>query len=69
MPDDAIVAVALLTSSDLELLGPTFDRAWPVEDTSCFSKLLAAIDATDREMTPHLNHKRHAQPQNGKAAD
>ena len=29
---ERIVAVGLLTSRDLEVLGPTFDRIWPVED-------------------------------------
>jgi hypothetical protein len=45
-----IVAVGLLTDRDLKALGPTFDRAWPVEETSCFSELLRAIDEADREI-------------------
>lgn len=49
MEKERIVAVALLTRRDLELLGPTFSRAWPVDDTPCFSQLLEAIDDADRE--------------------
>jgi hypothetical protein len=47
---DRIVAVALLTQRDLNLLGPAFDRAWPVEETPSFSELLRAIDEADREL-------------------
>ena len=51
MRDDArIVAVGLLTGRDVELLGPTFDRLWPVEETPCFSQLLQAIDEADRKL-------------------
>lgn len=50
MPDERIVAVGLLTRRDLELLGPTFDRIWPVDETPCFSNLLRAIDEADREL-------------------
>lgn len=45
-----IVAVGLLTQHDLNLLGPTFDRAWPVDETPCFEGLLQAIDEADREL-------------------
>ena len=51
MRSPRIVAVGLLTRKDLTLLGPTFDRAWPVEDTPCFSQLLQAIDEADRELS------------------
>jgi hypothetical protein len=39
-----IVAVGLLTQRDLNMLGPTFDRIWPVEEVPSFSELLRAID-------------------------
>jgi len=42
--------VGLLTQEDVNLLGPTFDRLWPIEDTPFFSQLLQAIDEADREM-------------------
>ena len=45
-----IVAVALLTRQDLDLLGPTFDRLWPVDDAPCFATLLQAIDDADRDL-------------------
>jgi hypothetical protein len=47
---ERIVAVGLLTKRDLCLLGPTFDRAWPVEEAPAFNELLRAIDEADREV-------------------
>jgi hypothetical protein len=47
---DRIVAVGLLTQQDLKTLGPAFDRAWPVDETPCFSQLLQAIDEADRDV-------------------
>ena len=51
MPQDRIVAVGLLTRQDLNLLGPTFDRAWPVEEAPAFNELLRAIDDADRKLS------------------
>jgi hypothetical protein len=48
--DDRIVAVGLLTRDDLNKLGAAFTRAWPVDETPCFSDLLRAIDDADREI-------------------
>jgi hypothetical protein len=48
--DERIVAVALVTRSELESLGPTFDRSWPVDETPCFQELLQAIDKADRKV-------------------
>jgi hypothetical protein len=48
VPGEKIVAVGLLTRNDGGLLGPTFDRLWPVQETPCFSTLLQAIDEADR---------------------
>ena len=50
MSEQRIIAVGLLTARDVEMLGPTFDRLWPVENTPCFSHLLQAIDEADREI-------------------
>ena len=47
---ERIVAVGLLTRRDLKLLGPTFDRIWPVEEAPNFDQLLRAIDAADRKL-------------------
>jgi len=49
LPQDRIVAVGLLTQKELTLLGPTFDRAWPVEDAAVFGDLLRAIDDAERQ--------------------
>ena len=49
MPDK-IVAVALLTQREVDLLGSHFDRLWPLNETPCFGKLLAAIDDADRAL-------------------
>ena len=51
MADERIIAVGLLTKNDVRLLGPTFDRLWPIEDASCFSELLEAIDQADAEFS------------------
>jgi hypothetical protein len=47
---ERIVALALLTRREAELLGPSFDRLWPVDETPCFSGLLEAIDEADRNL-------------------
>ena len=47
---DRIIAVGLLTRRDLQLLGPTFDRIWPVEEAPHFNELLRAIDEADRSL-------------------
>jgi hypothetical protein len=49
MDEDKIIAVALLTQGDLDLLGPTFSRLWPVEEAPGFDELIRAIDAADAE--------------------
>jgi hypothetical protein len=48
--NDRIVAIGLLTKRDLRLLGPAFDRVWPVEDASQFETLLHAIDEAERAL-------------------
>ena len=53
-----IVAVGLLTKDDIRLLGPSFDRLWPIDETPCFSGLLQAIDEADRQ----LRHDRDIPP-------
>ena len=50
MLDDRIVAVGLLTQSNLDTLGPAFRRAWPVDETPCFSQLLREIDEAGRRI-------------------
>lgn len=50
MPErERIVAVGLLTESDLRTLGREFRRVYPIDETPCFAELLRAIDEADRE--------------------
>ena len=51
---ERIVAVGLLTQRDLNLLGPTFDRVWPVEEAPDFNELLRAIDEADARICSEL---------------
>ncbi len=46
---ERIVAVCLLTQRELNLLGHSFTRLWPVEETPCFEGLVEAIDEAERE--------------------
>lgn len=50
MDEERIVAIGLLTRRDLDLLGPTFSRAWPVEEAPAFEELLQAIDEADSDL-------------------
>ncbi|MGI8705403.1 MAG: hypothetical protein ACR2JJ_06365 [Sphingomicrobium sp.] len=63
MDQERIIAVGLLTRQDLNLLGPTFSRAWPVEEIRAqnvrgtnehegpdFAELLRSIDEADEQM-------------------
>jgi hypothetical protein len=34
----------------LNLLGPTFERAWPVDEAPSFDELLHAIDEADQQL-------------------
>ena len=47
MADERIIAVGLLTARDVQLLGPAFERIWPVEEAPAFHELLKAMDETD----------------------
>lgn len=63
MDQDGIVAIGLLTRRDLNLLGPSFDRLWPVEEfraaseegSPSFRELLQAIDEADAEASRARN--------------
>ena len=56
MPE-RIVAVGLLTRRELDVLGPSFDRVWPVEEAPHFTELLRAIDEADRKLEPRDSNK------------
>ena len=47
MPDERIVAIGLLTKGDVQRLGETFTRLWPVDQSTDFSELLQAIDEAE----------------------
>jgi hypothetical protein len=66
MADERIVAVGLLTQSNLDALGPSFSRAWPVDEEPCFMGLLREIDEADRALwrEPDSNQMRPTQPIN-----
>ncbi len=49
MPSEKIIAVSLLTQSELDRYGSGLKKVFRVEDTSCFGELLDAIDQADRE--------------------
>ena len=50
MTSERIVAIGLLTKNDVQLLGTSFDRIWPVDEAPCFPELLRAIDDADRKL-------------------
>lgn len=59
MDYEQIVAVGLLTRNDVRLLGPSFERLWPVEEAPHFGALLQAIDEADRRLRNGQSTARH----------
>ena len=57
MTFEGIVAVGLLTRNDVDVLGPSFTRLWPVEETPSFDGLLRAIDDAEREIRAHSRER------------
>ena len=53
-----IVALGLLTEDDLQKLGSSFSRIYPVDEVPCFGELLHAIDEADQA----LRHARAGAP-------
>lgn len=53
--EDRIVAVGLLTRSEVTLLGAQLSRLYPVKDDSKFADLIEAIDDADREFHRQSN--------------
>lgn len=49
---ERIVAVGLLTQREVDLLGQSFTRLWPIEEAPDFDELIRAIDEADRETRP-----------------
>ena len=56
---ERIVAVGLLTTHELQLLGPAFDRAWAVEEAPAFNELLRAIDEADQRLQQKQQRSSH----------
>ena len=54
MSDDRIVAIGLLTERDVKLLGETFNRLWPIDQTTDFSDLLQAIDEAEDHLRQEI---------------
>ena len=50
MPEDPIVAFALLTQDDLDRFRGSLTSVWPIDYVPCFEELLEAIDEADREL-------------------
>lgn len=59
MADERIVAIGLLTLGDLERLGETFDRLWPVDRTTDYSELLRAIDEAEERIHEKTRAEMH----------
>ena len=49
MPEDPIVAIALLTQDDLDRLSDNLTSVWPIDHVPRFEELLEAIDEADRK--------------------
>jgi hypothetical protein len=59
MPEqERIVAVGLLTSRDLEVLGTGFTRVYRIDETPCFGELVRAIDEADRAFRNSSDRRR-----------
>ena len=50
MPKERVIAVGLLTESDLDRLDEVLIKLWPVEEAPSFSELLQAIDEADAKL-------------------
>jgi hypothetical protein len=49
MTGERIVAFGLLTQTNLDMLGTSLKKVYPIDETPCFPDLLRAIDEADRE--------------------
>ena len=57
MSEDLIVAVGLLTESDVQRLGETFTRLWPVDRSTDFSELLRQIDEAEERLSQEIRNE------------
>jgi hypothetical protein len=56
---ERIVAIGLLTQREVSLLGPAFDRLWPVEEAPHFNEMLRAIDEADENLQQSKRNGQH----------
>ncbi len=56
---ERIVAVGLLTKRDLNLLGPTFERAWPEEEAPACNQWWREIEEADLKLKNAGERRRH----------
>ena len=63
MDQEKVVAIGLLTDRDLRVLGPTFNRVWPIDDAPAFPDLLRAIDEADEMLREHAEQPKMPNPQ------
>lgn len=63
MNQDRIVAVGLLSQEDLNRLGTSFQRVFPLGQDNGFDDLLKAIDAAERTLHSGLQRQDDARPQ------
>ena len=54
MADERVIAIGLLTLSDVERLGATFTRLWPIDEGTDFSDLLRAIDEAEDQLRQRI---------------
>ena len=60
MPSERFVAVGLLTRRDLDVLGSGFRRAFPLNNTTDFTALLAQIDQAEHDYSHNSGSERGA---------
>jgi len=56
---ERIVAVGLLTQSDLDRLGNTLKKVFPLEEAPCFTDLIRAIEEADRDYRRRQDRRPH----------
>ena len=54
MPNIKVIAVGVHTQNDVNQLGDTLARIWPLQDAGGFDELLSAIDDAD-QASPKFN--------------
>ena len=58
MSDEQIVAVGLLTQTNLDMLKGSLKKVFPISESPCFDGLLQALDEADRDYWREQDRKR-----------